>query len=209
MPRNERDEMAPVPDGSVTQPVVGRLSRQESNRPPVDDLTVAAAKRGDVHAWEQVYSAYGRQMMGFLMTQLNDTDDASEALSETFLRALEKVGNFRGDAVAFRAWLYRIARNIAVDRRRARARTQPTLDEEDLVDRGQLGPDDLAINSEDAAEMRIAFATLDVEDRELLWLRVCQGMTSAEAGEIVGKRPGAVRMQQLRALETLSRRLGG
>ena len=55
--------------------------------------------------------------------------------------------------------------------------------------------------------MRAALASLPADDREVVWLRVCAGLTSEQVGEIVGKRPGAVRMQQLRALEAMARKL--
>jgi RNA polymerase sigma-70 factor (ECF subfamily) len=192
--------LAPAGFGRWTEPSQAAI-------PPVDEETVRAIKLGSVAAWEVAYRVYGRPMMGFLMTQLRDRDDASEALSETYLRALEKIGGFRGGAFSFRAWLYRIARNVASDRRRMRSRLVPGITEGDLVDRSQLSCDEWVIGHEDGEAVRRAFAGLNNEDRELLWLRVCEGMDSAEVGRIIGKRPGTVRMQQLRALELMARRM--
>jgi RNA polymerase sigma-70 factor (ECF subfamily) len=168
---------------------------------------VEAAKRGDRAAWEAAYATYGKGLMGFLMLRLGDRDDAAEALSETFLRAIEKVGSLRGGADAFRAWLYRIARNVAVDRLRVRRRISLDGDPPELADVLASGPAERAIAAEDAAEVRAALAALDPDDREVVWLRVCAGLSSEEVGSIVGKRPGAVRMQQLRALEAMAKRL--
>ena len=69
------------------------------------------------------------------------------------------------------------------------------------------GPDERVSADEDAIEVRAALASLPADDREVVWLRVCAGLTSEQVGEIVGKRPGAVRMQQLRALEAMARKL--
>ena len=173
----------------------------------LDDETVEAAKRGDRLAWEAAYVAYGKGLMGFLVLRLGDRDDASEALSETFLRALEKIRSLRGGADAFRAWLFRIARNVATDRMRQRSRVFPEADVPDTVDLVLGGPESHVVAAEDAAEVREAFATLEPDDREVVWLRVCAGLSSDEVGRIVGKKPGTVRMQQLRALEAMSRRL--
>ena len=167
-----------------------------------------AAKRGDRHAWEAAYVAYGRGLMGFLVLRLGDRDDASEALSETFLSALEKIRTLRGGADAFRAWLFRIARNVATDRMRARGRVSLQADSGETVDLLLPGPDDRLLAAEDAVEVRAALDTLPADDREVVWLRVCAGLSSEEVGRIVGKKPGAVRMQQLRALEAMARELG-
>jgi RNA polymerase sigma factor (sigma-70 family) len=71
--------------------------------------------------------------------------------------------------------------------------------------RGQAEPsgEDVAIFHADVAEMRRGFSRLGQADREVLWLRVCSGLSASEVGEVLGKKPGAVRMQQMRALEAL------
>ena len=112
---------APAPN--VTGATGERLSSQ-AGRGHLTDEAVAAAKRGEAAAWEAAYVAYGRELKGFLMVRLNDRDDAAEAFSETFFRAFERIGSLRtSTANGFRAWLYRIARNVATDRLRARARS--------------------------------------------------------------------------------------
>jgi RNA polymerase sigma-70 factor (ECF subfamily) len=168
---------------------------------------VDSCKKGDRAAWEAAYVAYGKGLMGFLVLRLGDRDDAAEALSETYLRALEKVHNLRGGADSFRAWLFRIARNVATDRLRARNRIFLEADSEEAPDRITGGPAEQLIAAEDAAEVRAALAALPDDDREVVWLRVCAGLSSDEVGTIVGKKAGAVRMQQLRALEAMSKRL--
>ena len=173
----------------------------------LSDEVVDAVKRGDRRAWEAAYDTYGKGLMGFLVLRLGDRDDAAEALSETFLRALEKIGGLRGGADAFRAWLFRIARNVATDRLRARSRVSLEAEPDETVDLLTGGPAEQVIAAEDAVEVRRALGALPADDREVVWLRVCAGLSSDEVGEIVGKKPGTVRMQQLRALEIMARRL--
>ena len=55
--------------------------------------------------------------------------------------------------------------------------------------------------------MRAAFERLGDEDREVLELRVVAGLSAEEVGNVLGKRAGAVRMAQSRALERLRREL--
>jgi RNA polymerase sigma-70 factor (ECF subfamily) len=195
-------------DPDVTPETPVRLPPRTAPPAHLDDRVVELVKQGDRQAWEAAYVAYGKGLMGFLVLRLGDRDDASEALSETFLRALEKVPTLRGGADAFRAWLFRIARNVAVDRLRARNRTWLRAEsDEGVVDLVLSGPEDKVVAAEDAAEVRAALAALPPDDQEVLWLRVCAGLSSDEVGHIIGKKPGAVRMQQLRALEVMTQRL--
>ncbi|MGH9063817.1 MAG: RNA polymerase sigma factor [Acidimicrobiales bacterium] len=199
----------PPPAGASVTPLRARRPIEQGRSGPttLDEATVDAAKRGDRDAWECAYLAYGKPLMGFLVLQLHDVDDASEALSETFLRGLEKVSAFRGDAASFRAWLYRIARNVATDRLRARHRLHPVAEVDERPDSAQPAADETMIASEDSAAARAALASLAPDDREVLWLRVCAGLSADEVGRIVGKRAGAVRMQQMRSLEAMARKM--
>jgi RNA polymerase sigma-70 factor (ECF subfamily) len=198
---NRRDR----PDGDLGSSPDGTLA---SEVPPVGDAAVAAAKKGEPAAWEVAYRAYGKALMGYLMVRLENQDDASEALSETFTRAITKVSGFRGDSYAFRAWLFTIARNVSTDQHRRRARVVVVADHPDTEDRGQPSNEDIAVLNEDLDELRRGFARLPQADQEVLWLRVCTGLSAQEVGEVVGKRSGAVRMQQMRALEALRSQVG-
>jgi len=197
-----------LPNVDVTLLAPKRLSGRADNPAPLDDEVVEATKRGERWAWEAAYEAYARALTGFLVLRLRDREDVAEAVSETFLRALDRAASFRGDANSFRAWMFRIARNVANDRLRARQR-QPYADHDvDPEDRLGKALDEALIAAEDADAVREAVATLDPDDREVLWLRIVGRLSSAEVGEIVGKKAGAVRMQQQRALIALARRMG-
>jgi len=198
-----------TPIESVTVPVPLRPSKRTESPPPLDDRVVEATKKGERWAWEAAYLAYARALTGFLMVRLGDREDMAEALSETFLRALDHCGSFRGNAEGFRAWLFRIARNVANDRLRARSRAPRGDHDVDPIDLSSSAPDEALIADEDQAAVRLALSGLDPDDREILWLRICARLSSAEVGEIVGKKAGAVRMQQQRALQLLARRMGG
>lgn len=178
-------------------------ARSANLAPPFDDASVGAARQGDPSSWEAAYLAYARPLMGYLMVRLDNRDDAAEALSETFTRAIDKIAAFRGDAYAFRAWLFSIARNVSNDQYRLRARVFVFPDHIDLDDRSQPSGEELAIDHEDMAELRRGFARLPKADQEVLWLRVCSGLSAADVGQVLGKRAGAVRMQQMRALGAL------
>ena len=183
-------------------------SGNAADEPPVTDGLIDAAKRGDRDAWEQLYHLHAKPLYGFLMMRLSHADDAAEALSETFLRGIEKFDSFRGGPGSVRAWFFSVARNVSIDRLRARKRLWPQSDIDDTIDLNAPEPSDRIIVLQDRNALGAALATLPPDDREVLWLRVGQGLSSAEVARIVGKQPGAVRMQQMRALKALGEAFG-
>lgn len=201
-----RHSSGPRSEKSVTEGTARRLFQQGAAA-QLSDEVVAAAKRGEVGAWEAVYAAYQAPLRGFLMVRLH-TSDVDDALAETYLRAIAKIGSLRSDELrAFRAWMYAIAGNVANDRHRARQREAVLGDQVDEPDISLGDSADGLILSEQHAGLRKAFASLDPDDQQVVWLRVVADLGSDEVGQIVGKRPSAVRMQQMRALTELGRRL--
>lgn len=130
-------------------------------------------------------------------------DAAEDAVSETMVRALEKIDRFTWAGAGFDAWLVGILRNVVLESYRADGRAQRDRsmapDEIDVKD-GPLGH---VLAKEEAAQVRAAFARLSPEEQELLELRVVAGLSSDGAAFVLGKRPGAVRMAQARALGRL------
>jgi len=108
---------------------------------------------------------------------------------------------FRWKGVGFDAWVQGILRNIVLERGRAAARRdgQP-VPEQVSADPTPL---DRVLEDEEQAAVRAAFATLDEGDRELLELRVVGQLGAEEVAAVLGKRAGAVRMAQSRALGRL------
>ena len=184
--RLNKDDVAASPDLVLSQDVVD------------------AAKRGDQDAWERLYHLYSRHLFAFLMMRLSHADDAGEALSETYLRAIEKLAGFRGGPTSLKPWLFTIARNVAIDRLRSRKRLSPQSEIDDLIDLTALEPGDRLIGTEERDAVTAALSRLPADDREVLWLRFGEGLTSAEVARVVGKRAGAVRMQQMRALQIIA-----
>jgi RNA polymerase sigma-70 factor (ECF subfamily) len=132
------------------------------------------------------------------MMKLSHADDAHEALSETWLRAIEKIGSFRGEPDSLRPWLFAIGRNVATDRLRARQRVGRAPDPDamaNVVDLTALDVDEGIISVQERAAVTKAMASLPEDDREVLWLRFGQGMTSDEVAKVV---------QQMRALQALA-----
>lgn len=91
---------------------------------------VERAQAGDRKAFGDIVDTYSDRIYGYLYHMLGDREDAECLSQETFVRAWQSIGRFRGGA-AFSSWLYRIATNLAIDalRRRSRRGTMLSLDE--------------------------------------------------------------------------------
>lgn len=132
--------------------------------------------------------------------------DREDVASETWLQVVRDLHKFSGDAAAFRAWLFTVARNRALDAHRARARRPvAVVPEEDLAER--RGVDDTEAAALEAVSTEAALALLrwlPADQAEAVALRVVAGLDAEAAGAILGKSAGAVRVCAHRGLRTLA-----
>jgi RNA polymerase sigma-70 factor (ECF subfamily) len=104
-----------------------------------EHLLVAAAKKGDAAAFEELVSRYESKIFRLTMNITRNREDAEDAMQDAFLKSYSHLKNFQGDS-RFYTWLVRIAANEALMRLRKRRPNQFSLDEpiegdEDLMPR--------------------------------------------------------------------------
>ncbi len=154
----------------------------------------------DPDAWEALYRHAYPRLLAYARRRLATRDQADDAVSEAMARAIHRIHRYagQGDIVA---WLYGILRNVILEAYRRDARSRPAV----LVDldRHDDDPLDLLLVAEETAAVRAAFALLSPADQELLELRVVGRLDAESVASVLGKRAGAVRMAQSRALSRL------
>jgi RNA polymerase sigma-70 factor (ECF subfamily) len=206
----------------MARPVFGRGSAaQEAGRSRVAyldrDRALVEAARRDPLAFEPLYRRYLAQVYSYAYYELGDHHDAEDATERTFLLALTHLGRFEeraqpsvGEgASTFRVWLFRIARNVVANQRRAhRRRPQASLEAAAVVH------DPLDIEGDSAARAEAATAWAAVgrlagDRRRAVVLRFVEEMSTAEIAGVLGKSEGAVRVLIHRALRSVARDLGG
>jgi RNA polymerase sigma-70 factor, ECF subfamily len=165
---------------------------------------VARAKAADHDAWEKLYRSAYQQLLTYASRRL-DPEPARDAVAETMARAVAGIDRFQLNGVGFDGWLFGILRHVVADTQRATHKERERVRSEAPV--AQAGPLDALIDGEEAAALREALSTLDPADQEILELRVVARLNSDEVAAVLGKRPGAVRMAQARALKRLEQRL--
>ena len=163
------------------------------------------ARNGDPDAWELLYRRAYPRLIAYARRRLAAREQAEEAVSETMLRAIGAVGRYQQTAVGFDGWLFGIARNVVLETYRAGSRARPadpaTLTAERSPEHTE--PESVALASEERRVLAHAFGRLSEDDRDLLELRVLAGLGAEQVGALTGRRAGAVRMAQSRALARL------
>ena len=162
---------------------------------------VDRARRGDHDAWSVLYLEVYPRLVAFAQRRLGQIDSARDAVAETMTRGVAGIATYVGDDDGFAPWLFGICRHVIADaqRRGFREPAHRVL----LHEADPSSPADALIDDDERVAVRMAFARLSDDERELLELRVIAGLSSAEVAGILGKQPGAVRMAQKRALARL------
>jgi RNA polymerase sigma-70 factor (ECF subfamily) len=176
------------------------LSEIERLRLQADETEVAFEM--DEQAFCAFYDRTARALWGYLARVTGDAQLADDLLQETYYRFLRARGRYETETHR-RAYLYRIATNLARDgfRRRAIVRTVALPDEQaaDLPSQEQ----DLALRTERRTDLQRAMIQLRPRERQILWLAYAQGSSHREIADSIGVKPGSVKLLLFRARRKL------
>lgn len=161
----------------------------------------------------------GDRLYALALRTTRDPDLAADAVQEAFASALEKAGDFRGEA-RVGTWLHRIVFNKSIDILRRRRRYEPLPDddpdrltsEDERLVKGAAwaqGPYDVLINAEVKEVLEGALEELTPLQRAVFELKQAEGRPTDEVAEILELSPGAVRVHLHRARLKLRARLSG
>lgn len=92
-----------------------------------DEALYARLRRGELAAFDRLYERFERPLFGFLRAQLGDAAEAEDVLHEAFLAVL-RAGGAPAELRSFRAWIFQVARNLCLNRARARRRASRALE---------------------------------------------------------------------------------
>ncbi|GAB1690523.1 RNA polymerase sigma factor [Krasilnikovia sp. M28-CT-15] len=172
-----------------------------------DDIAwaVRAASAGDEQAFAVLWRCLHPALLRYLRVVVGDAAD--DVASETWLQAARDLHRFTGEAAAFRGWLFRIARNRAIDEQR-RAGRRPEHPTGSVPDETAGTPArDAAAEAFEGSDTTWALsriAALPADQAEAVMLRVVAGLDVATTAQVLGKRPGAVRVATMRGLRRLA-----
>lgn len=151
--------------------------------------------------WEAIYEKHHNELARYCYGICHDPEEARYLAQEAFLQALQSGDPFLDlGPQQQRAWLYRTARNLMVDRFRRQAleeRTLPSLRE----------PEDQEEAGYGSVEAQALLERLSPEDRALFTLRYRQGYNASELAELLNQPPGTIRCRLSRIRGRLQKEL--
>ncbi len=154
-----------------------------------DAALVEACQKGDMQAFGALIAKYQDRVYNAVLRMCGDRDEAEDLCQETFVRTLEKIRSFRGHS-QFYTWLFRIAVNLTISRRRRAGRVKfvslapdPELDDSQaaaltskIAERREPGPEQVVTERETHQRVLEALEALDDEYRVVVVLRDIEEM---------------------------------
>jgi RNA polymerase sigma-70 factor (ECF subfamily) len=135
--------------------------------------------------------------------------EPEDLVGELFLQLARNISTFTGNEAEFRSWVFLVAHHRLVDERRALARRRedpvPAPDLEEIGGVGDVEAD--AMERVGTAGVRRLISRLTPDQQDVLLLRILADLTVEEVARILGKRVGAVKALQRRALSALHREI--
>jgi len=194
----------------------------EEVRSPLETQFIERLKEGDAAAFEVLIEERSGEVYGLLYRLTENSEEARDLTQETFLRAFQSIGQFRGES-DLRTWIYRIAINQARNRwrwwRRRRRDATVSLDSENahgnqpliesLPSERDKSPEQETLAHERERALRKALHSLSLSYRETVILRDIEGFTYEEIAQTLGINVGTVKSRLARGRQELRQRLEG
>lgn len=178
----------------------------DSNPQESDLELLSRIKSGQTQLFGEVYDRYSRRLYKYVYNRVPSKQAAEDILSDVFFKALKSIAKARADHGSLAPWLYRIAANAIADHYRGR---KPTVDLESAYDLDS-GEDvsQRARLSESEFQARRMLESLDDRQREIVIMRLWDGLSYKEITEITGLQEGNCKVIFSRAMSALRESYG-
>ena len=172
--------------------------------PSIDDARLAQQARSDPEAFAELYRRHVLSVFRYHRAHLDNDRDAEDLTSQTFMAALEGIRSYRGTG-PYIAWLMGIASRLRARFFRG-VRFEVPLETALHIPAATLSTDQAAARRIQMEQVLEALRTLSPDRAEALILCFISGLSTTEAGLVLGKRESAVRMLISRGLQDLRTR---
>lgn len=173
------------------------------------DAVLEAARDGAGWAFERLFLWLAKPVAAYLRGA--GVEDPDGTANDVLLRAFTSLDRFRGDEDRFRSWVFTIAHHLLIDERRRVARRPRSAPLESAG--GEPGEPTQAAETHALVTLgdervRSLLAGLAPDQRDVVLLRIVADLSIEDTAAALGKRPGAVKALQHRAMRTLRARIG-
>lgn len=171
---------------------------------------VAAVRSGDDSAFGELYARYRARIGSYILGMVGDHGRAEDIAQEVFISALRRMRE-NGRPIAFKPWIYEIAKNACIDEfRRTRRTNEVPLDDDEESDRPSLAlssgqTPDVAVESKQRLnDLRGAFHGLSESHHKIIVMRELEGLSYGEIAERMEMSRAMVESTLFRARRRLS-----
>lgn len=168
-----------------------------------DEELVERGRAGDDAALSELVERHHAAAYRVAFSMLQEDDAAQDVVQDAFIKGFRALAGFRGEA-SFRTWILTIAGNEARSALRRRGRRRETALEDAGPVRSQQKPPDMeAVDAQEAAWARKMMETLPEKQKLSVALRIEEGLSFKEIGEIIGSSEGAARVNYFHGIRRL------
>ena len=171
-----------------------------------DSVLLERAREYDAQALAEIYDRYAESIYRYAYRYVGDANLAEDLTSEVFLKLLQVLGTSRAPREQLQGWLYRVARNLAVDWFRKQAKGVALSLNEELTPDGD-SPVTRLEQEQLHQDLREAISMLTPSQQQVIVLRFGEGRKISEIGRLMGKSEGSIKLMQYRALKRLRKLL--
>ncbi len=179
-----------------------------------DEALAARVARGDSAALAALYDRHASTVLGVLLKVIGERAAAEDVLQETFWRVWKSASTYESQRGSFTGWLFRIARNLAIDAHRrldVRPQALSNMDDADAIADRTPDPDsDVAEQAQvdfRNRQVRAALTSLPRAQRQVIELAYFYSMTRQEIAEATGEALGTIHTRARLALQKLREEL--
>jgi RNA polymerase sigma-70 factor (ECF subfamily) len=170
-------------------------------------------KKGDQDAFNDLLKRYYSAVYNLVAHSVRSHEEREDLIQEVFIKVYRNLGKFRFEA-SFSTWLYRITRNMLIDRSRKKAIHPVSMESEeggitigDRVQDHRMNPEGFILESDSDITLRDALMKLDENHRHILILREMEGLSYRELAKVLEINTGTVKSRLARAREELKNHL--
>lgn len=168
-----------------------------------DAQLVGRARSGDPAALDALVRRHTDAAFRLALSFVRDEDRAQDIVQDAFIKAFRALDRFRGDA-SFKTWLMTITTNEARGAlRKAKRWNEASIDHTEPVADDRPGPDEGAVLADESARARALLARLPEKQRLSVTLRVDEGLSFREIGDVIGSSEGAARVNYFHGIRRL------